>query len=125
MQAEKIINGWEYCEKRDCPNLTEILSMINGAPLYQPAQPLPLLHDEDGDEDDGDGLDNEFGALVKAFWLIESTYLACCYIKECYEVKHQFLICARGIVTCLVIVMISRGFSVDGIVADDGERGPI
>ena len=36
--------------------------MINGAPLYQPAQPLPLLHDEDGDEDDGDGLDNEFGA---------------------------------------------------------------
>ena len=63
LQAEKIINGWEYCEKRDCPNLTEILSMINGAPLYQPAQPLPLLHDEDnGDEDDGDGLDNEFGA---------------------------------------------------------------
>ena len=67
MQVEKIINGWEYCEKRDCPNLTEILSMINGAPLYQPAQPLPLLHDEDGDEDDSDGLDNEFGALVKAF----------------------------------------------------------
>ena len=73
MQAEKIINGWEYCEKRDCPNLTEILSMINGAPLYQPAQPLPLLHDEDdddedGDEDDGDGLDDgELGALLKVF----------------------------------------------------------
>ena len=31
--------------------------MINGAPLYQPAQPLPLLHDEDGDEDDGEDVD--------------------------------------------------------------------
>ena len=124
MQAEKIINGWEYCEKRDCPNLTEILSMINGAPLYQPAQPLPLLHDEDGDEDDGDGLEDEFGALVKALWLIESTFSAWCHKKECYEVKHQFLICARGIVTT-VIVMITRCFSVDGIVTDAGERGPI
>ena len=72
LQVENIINGWEYCEKRDCPNLTEILSMINGAPLYQPAQPLPLLHDEDdddedSDEDDSDGLDDEFGALSKTF----------------------------------------------------------
>ena len=45
--------------------------MINGAPLYQPAQPLPLLHDEDNDDEDsdedGDGLDDEFGALSKTF----------------------------------------------------------
>ena len=42
-QQHQVINGREYCVKRDCPDLTEILSMINGAPLYQPAQPLPLL----------------------------------------------------------------------------------
>ena len=35
LEEQQVINGREYCVKRDCPDLTEILSMINGAPLYQ------------------------------------------------------------------------------------------